>query len=299
MKVAGHTMATPHLSLEAAIKLFEKLGLDGIEIICRDDYFCGVHPDISEAEAKRLASFIQSHHLEITCLTPYITELNSPNPEVLAEEIIKMRTCIQIAFWLGCPFIRTYGGSFFPEEGKESFEKKSEIFINTMKQLGSFAHDLGVCLVVENHFNTLTDTAKHTVDIVSKVHNPGVGILYDQANLGFIKAEPFDQAISLQSSYIRHVHAKDFVFKVADKSFQSREVTKTTASERIVHSRVIGDGIVPWREIVRSLKRIGYKGFYSLEYEYWRHPEDLPPPEIGMKIGNDRLKEYEREIARI
>ena len=289
-------MGTPHLSLDAAIELFEEIGLDGIEIIYRDDYLCGIHPKISEFEAKRLAKIIRSHHLEIACLTPYVTELNSLDQTILAEELTKMRTCIQVAFWLGCPFIRTYGGSFFPEEGNENYRKKSEIFIRSMNQLGFYAHELGVCLIVENHFNTLTDTAKHTVEIVSKINSPGVGILYDQDNLGFIKAESFDQAISLQSSFIKYVHAKDFIFKVTNQPFQSREVTKITSSERIVQSRVIGDGIVPWQEIIRILKRIGYKGYYSLEYEYWRHPEDLPPPEIGMKIGNDRLKKYEQKL---
>jgi len=297
MKVAGHTMGTPHLNVKEAILLFEKLGLEGIEIICRDDYRCGVHPDTIQDEAKETAHLCASHNLEITCLTPYITELGSLNESLLAKEKEKMYKAVQLAHWLGCPNVRTYGGSFFPDEGNESFRRKKAVFIQALRELGSYADNHGVCLVVENHFNTLTFDAAHTVEIVSEVDSPGVGILYDQANLGFIKAETYEQSIPQQTPYIRYVHAKDFVFKDESRPFQSREVTKITTSERNVQSRVIGEGILPWPAIVKALRRIDYTGFYSLEYEYWRYPEDLPPPEIGMKKGRDMLKKYEQEIA--
>jgi len=38
MRIAGHTMGTPELSLPEAVGLFASVGLDGIEIIWDDDY---------------------------------------------------------------------------------------------------------------------------------------------------------------------------------------------------------------------------------------------------------------------
>lgn len=295
MKIAGHTMGTPHLSLEEAMTLFENIGLEGIEIICRDDYRCGVHPETTENEARSLLQQTRAHHLDIACLTPYITDLGSLDKVQEAQERTAMRQAILLARWLECPAVRTYGGSFFPEEGEEMYQKKRSVFVHSMRELGSFAHDLGVCLVVENHFSTLTFDARHTMDIVSEIDHPGVGILYDQANLGFVKAESPEQAIALQGSFIRYVHAKDFIY-TDDRPFQSQEVTKINASDRTVQSRVIGEGIVPWPLILQKLNEIGYRGFYSLEYEYWRYPDDLPPPEIGMKNGYNRLKQYEQEM---
>ena len=37
MKIAGHTMGTPELNLYGAMKLFHRLGYDGIEIRCAKD----------------------------------------------------------------------------------------------------------------------------------------------------------------------------------------------------------------------------------------------------------------------
>jgi sugar phosphate isomerase/epimerase len=38
MRIAGHTMGTPELSVPEAIDLFAGLGLEGIEAICHDEY---------------------------------------------------------------------------------------------------------------------------------------------------------------------------------------------------------------------------------------------------------------------
>ena len=43
MKIVGHTMGTPEATVIEAIDLFAHLGLDGIEIICSDDYPCGLN----------------------------------------------------------------------------------------------------------------------------------------------------------------------------------------------------------------------------------------------------------------
>lgn len=283
-------MGTPHLKVKGAIELFANLGFEGTEIVCRDDYECGVSLDTNEKEAKKLSKFVSSYNMKFACLTPYVTELNSPDSQIRGKEKEKMKKCIRLANYLNCKVIRTYGGSYFPEEGKKIYEEKKRIFIHCMQELGKYVQDFNICLAIENHFNTLTYDATHTVKVVSEINSPGVGILYDQANLGFIGAEDYKEAINIQAPYILHVHVKDFAFKGKERIFRSPYVTKTKESERIVRSKVIGEGIVPWPATIKLLKKIEYKGFLSLEYEYWRHPQDLPPPEIGMKKGGDFLR---------
>jgi sugar phosphate isomerase/epimerase len=283
-------MGTPHHQVKEAIELFTSLGFGGIEIICRDDYKCGVSPDTTEKEAKKLLEFASSHNMKFACLTPYITELNSPDSQKREKEKEEMKKCIRLARYLDCKVVRAYGGSYFPREGLEKYEKRKKIFIHSMQELGKYAQDLNVCLAIENHFNTLTYDAKHSLKVVSEINIPGVGILYDQANLGLIGAEEYREAINMQAPYIVHVHVKDFAYKGEERTFRSSSVTGIKESERIVRFKVTGEGIVPWPAIIRLLKKIGYKGFLSLEYTYWKNPKDLPPPEIGMKKEGDFLK---------
>lgn len=292
MKIAGHTMGTPHLKVKEAIEFFANLEFAGVEIVCRDDYRCGISPNTTERKAKDLLSYASSHGVRIACLTPYIIELGSPDFRARKKDKEQMKKCIRLANYLNCKVVRTYGGSYFPQEGEKLRQEKKKIFIQCMQELGKYAQDLNTCLAIENHFNTLTDDARHTVQIVSEINSPVVGILYDQANLGFIGAEDHGEAINTQASHIIHVHAKDFIFKGENRRFYASSTTRIEESERIVSSRVLGQGVLPWRNILRLLKQIVYNGFLSLEYEKWRHPQDLPPAEIGMKEGAELIKSF-------
>lgn len=286
-------MGTPHFKIKEAIEFFANLEFTGVEIVCRDDYRCGISPDTIESKAKELLSFASFHGVKIACLTPYITELSSSDPEVREKEEEQMKKCINLASYLNCKIVRTYGGSYFLQEGEKLYQEKKEIFIHGMQELGKYAQDSNVCLAIENHFNTLTYDAMHTVQIVSEINSPAVGILYDQANLGFIGAESYEEAINTQTSRIIHVHVKDFIFKGENRRFRAgTSVTDVKESERIIISRVLGQGILPWRNILRSLKQKGYNGFLSLEYEKWRHPQDLPPAEMGMKESAKLIKSF-------
>jgi sugar phosphate isomerase/epimerase len=61
-------------------------------------------------------------------------------------------------------------------------------------------------------------------------------------------------------------------------------------------SRVLGEGILPWEKIIALLKRSGYDGWLSLEYERRWYPDLLPPAEIGMKAGADLLRRILRDL---
>jgi sugar phosphate isomerase/epimerase len=56
-------------------------------------------------------------------------------------------------------------------------------------------------------------------------------------------------------------------------------------------SRIIGDGCLPWAEILPELARVGYDGWLSLEYERRWYPEQLPPAEVGMRAGAERIRQ--------
>jgi sugar phosphate isomerase/epimerase len=61
-------------------------------------------------------------------------------------------------------------------------------------------------------------------------------------------------------------------------------------------SRVVGEGILPWRDIIAELKRTGFEGWLSIEYERRWYPDLLPPAEIGMKAGAEALRSILRNL---
>jgi sugar phosphate isomerase/epimerase len=286
----GHTLGTPHLDLPAALTLFAEAGLDGAEIIYQDGYRSAIPESDDGTAAEAAARLTRSLGLRIGCLTPYVTELNSPDDAVREREIRRIEACITTANRLGCPRIRVYGGSLIGALSTAEVEVRWQRLVDALRRLGDLASRSGVVLCIENHFGTMTVDAATTVRLVTEIASPGVGILYDQANLTFAHCEPFETAIDLQAAWIRHVHVKDLVFVDPDSPLRPNAVATIDQSDRHHRSRIIGNGILNWDAIVRLLLATGYDGSFSLEYESRWYPDDLPAPEVGIPESARRLR---------
>ncbi len=297
IKLAGHTLGTPNMSLENALRLFRQAGLDAAEIIWQDDYLAGIPEKAAGAEVAQVRRWAQELGLEVACLTPYMTGLNSLDDAERERDVARFVQCIHAAEQLACRRVRVYAGSFLPGE-EASREVKWKRLVESLQYLGDIAHQAGVVLCVENHFNTMTVTAAETANLMQAVNSVAVGVLYDQANLTFTHSEPYQIAIPLQGAWIRHVHVKDLVFTDPDRKFTASAVATVEKEARAVRSRVIGEGILDWTGIVQLLQVYRYEGYLSFEYEYRWHPQDLPAPEVGFRQSAQVMREILASLDR-
>lgn len=296
MKLLGHTLGTPHLDVPSALRLFAGVGLEGAEVIWQDGYRSGLpEGDMKAAEDARAVA--DQLHLDIQCLTPYMAAINSLDVGERHRDLDRFRACIDTASAIDVPFIRVYAGSFNPATEDETvYVAKRKLLVAALRELGDYAAARNIVLCVENHFGTMAVTAQETAELMRSVDSPGVGILYDQANLTFTHAEGYEESIPLQRPWIRHVQAKDLVFVDPDRPFVASKVASVSAEERAVRSRVVGDGILDWEDILRSLVYDGYQGAVSFEYEARWHPQDLPPAEEGFRTSVERVRAMLRRI---
>jgi len=294
MRIAGHTMGTPELALDQAVELFRQIGLDGIEVICQDGYPCGIPLSTPEFEAAAIGRAIRERGLQPVSLTPYTNAINALDTSERAAAVDELRRVITLAAAMGAQYVRIYGGSFPP--GTDQAESRWASLVDSLRDLGRQAAQGGVTLVVENHFNTMTPSARLAAQLIDEVDQPAVRILYDQANLSFQGDEDFSAAIPLQVGRVGLVHVKDFVWKDGAPGFSASKVFVVDESERKVRSRVVGEGVLPWHRILRALSDIGYDGWLSLEYERRWHPEDLPPAADGMRRSAEHVRRMLAEL---
>lgn len=293
LRIAGHTLGTPHHSPAEAVRLFAAAGLDAAEIIWQDDYRSGIPEQDSDEVLAELRDAVAETGLPVIGLTPYMSAINSRDEGDRERDVARFAACIADAKALGAGIVRVYAGSYVPEQLEQRASMWSQL-VRSLVEIAPVAHAAGVTLAVENHFNTMTLTARETVDLVEAVAHPAVGILYDQANLTFTHSETWPEAVALQRGHIRHVHAKDLVFVDRDRPFSASAVATVAAEERAVRSRVVGDGELPWDRILPALLEDGYQGVVSLEYEYRWHPQDLPDPLEGFRRGAETLRAHMR-----
>ena len=288
MKIAGHTMGTPEYTVLEAIKLFHDIGIDGAEIVVQDGYRSGISAACLPEELEAVKRAAAENGIEISALTPYNSYFNDLNDELRQKEIDDICKVIDACQFLGAHYIRIYGGNLQAGDTDHLPERRQRL-VEAMRFLGDKAAEKDVTLVIENHFNTMCVSARESVDMIREINHPNVRILYDQANLSFTGKEDYQEAIAVQQDYVAYMHVKDLVFKEG-VAFTSDEVSHPDESKRNVYTRIVGEGVVPWPEILRSVRERGYDGWLSMEYERRWHPDDIPDASIGMKKGADYLK---------
>ena len=100
--------------------------------------------------------------------------------------------------------------------------------------------------------------------IMKHAAGPNVGLIWDFYNMWTITHEAPAEVYSKLAPYIRHTHIKDS--------------KKTDGKESYVF---LGQGDGPAAEAITALRKGGYKGFYSFEWEKMWHPE-IAEPEIAL-----------------
>lgn len=284
-------MGTPEYTLTEAIELFHRIGLDGAEIVVQDGYLSGLPVDCSDELLHQVRACADANQIQIIALTPYNSRFNSLDESVRAGEIRSIERVIDYCTILGAKYIRIYGGNIAPGEENDFWNEKHSKLVESMRYLGNKAREKGVTLVIENHFNTMTLTARQSADTIREIDHESVRILYDQANLTFTCNEEYEEAIALQKGLIGYIHVKDLIFKSANKEFvSSDDVSHPDEESRNVVTRIVGEGVLDWPAILGKVKETGYDGWLSLEYERRWHPDDIPDASVGMKKSAEYLK---------
>lgn len=294
MILAGHTLGTPNRSLGESLRLFREAGLDAAEVIFQEGYPAAISPT-DRGSARRAAQMARDEGVPIVALTPYTTALNSLDRASWVQGVSELRRCIAAAREVGANRVRVYAGAWQP--GQDDLAGHWRQLRTALETLAAAAEEAGVVLCVENHFGTMTQTASDTARLVREIDLPWVRVLYDQANLTFTHDETWQEAMAVQGDLVGHVHVKDLEFTDPNAPFQASETARVKAEERAVRSRVVGTGIVPWREIIEELVRRGYNDVLSLEYEYRWHPQDLPDPSVGFRDSALAIRSILAEIV--
>lgn len=287
--IAGHTMGTPEYTVAQALELFHSIGLDGAELVVQDGYRCAL-PQVCDSKTLDAVGGLAARlGLKIIALTPYYSRFNDLDPEVREHEILGLSSVIDYAQALDARFIRIYAGNYAQTDTDPDGAKRAAL-IDSLRRLGDRAGKAGVQLVMENHFNTMTVSAAQSISLAREIDHPAVGILYDQANLTFTGKESWQEALPLQYEKVYHTHVKDLVFRENAGGFTSSDVSHPKEEERNVTTRIVGEGVIPWPDILQSMKDRGYPGWLSLEYERRWHPQDIPDAAVGMNQSAEYLR---------
>ena len=259
-------MGAPGRDIHEVIKLFKTIGYDGIEVRVAPDGQINSET-LTDEEAEAIHREAKNAGMEFSCLTSYYQ--NFVDLEKRQDVIAKLKRVIEIASILNCPMVRVYGGVEPNSQPGVWFNDVWTRTVTGIRETAEYAAKFGVRICIETHIGSLTMSIRDVVRLLEDVNMHNVGILFDYAWVELAGVEFGAEAVRRAARYIFHVHIKDW-------KLENRLPVKKT-------SCLMGEGTVAWEEVLAELKRIGYTGYISDEYEKYWYPKELPEPEVGMK----------------
>jgi sugar phosphate isomerase/epimerase len=176
---------------------------------------------------------------------------------------------IDLAQKLNCPFVRVFPNDLPKDDTRSAV---MELIINGLQQLGDYAKGSDVTVLMESHGDVVrtADLKK----IMESANNKHVGLVWDITNMWTITKESPADVYAQLKPHIRHTHIKD---------------AKLTGDK--IDYVLLGKGDTPIFDAIDILRKDGYKGYYSFEWEKRWHPE-IAEPEIALADYPRAMKEH-------
>jgi len=263
MHIACGTLSYREAPLERALEGIRRAGFQAVELGCVCGYCEHVRPEaMDRAAVERLSDLLRQHGLEVVSLAGHV-DLQYPllgkGPEAADQGFELLRRRADLAQALGVPIVNSGLGVAAPGENLEPFYARLATLLDYFQQRG-------VKLGLESHAG-LTETARASLDLCRQMQNPALGINYDAANVRYYTGQ--DPVADLEScdadlaDHLIHVHIKDHAGGRGEGNFPP-----------------LGEGHVDFAGLLRSFRRLGFHGPYSLEIEFLGPDSTDPTPGI-------------------
>ena len=182
-----------------------------------------------------------------------------------AQEITRVKGEVDIAVALGAPGMRHDATFGFPAHARrKSFADALPTLIQACRAVSEYAASHGIKTMVENH-GFLVQDADRVEQLVCGVAHDNFGLLLDMGNFLCADESPA-VAFGKLAPYAFHVHAKDFYVRDGALPNPGKGWFQSRAGHYLAGT-VVGFGVVPVVQCLTIMKKSGYTGAVSLEFE--------------------------------
>ncbi|MCL2833397.1 MAG: sugar phosphate isomerase/epimerase [Treponema sp.] len=205
----------------------------------------------------------------------------------MKKEVSRLKARVDAAKIMGSPIMRHDSCWGLKDNTKaRSWREAIKIMAPAIREVTEYAASIGIRTMTENHGYFLQDSARME-ELVLTVNHPNYGLLVDIGN--FMCADEISvNALANVMPYAFHVHAKDFLYKNGAEPRPDDSWFPTRAGNHL-RGTILGHGVVSVGQCIEYIKKCGYTGVLSLEFEGSEEPLD------AVQRGFDYLKKFSRE----
>jgi sugar phosphate isomerase/epimerase len=194
-------------------------------------------------------------------------------PRQQREAIDRLKHQVDIAAAFGVPSMRHDVTRGFGEHSKgvkspKTFDGAVKIVVPAIREVADYAQTKGVRSSLENHGFYMQES-RRVEKLIKAVKHPNYGLTLDMGNFLCVNENPVN-AVKRLAKYAQMAHVKDF--HVRPKSTVPPTGWFNTPTSIALRGAIVGHGVIDVPKQIELLKRAGYDGFLSLEFEGMEEP---------------------------
>jgi len=201
------------------------------------------------------------------------------------DEIARICRLIDTAEELGCKLLRHDATGGLPADKKfgRSFDCLLPKLAERVREVTKYAEQKGIRTMSENH-GFFSQDSDRVEKLINAVNHPNYGALVDCGNFLCADENP-GHAVGIMAPYAFHVHTKDFIVK-SGMEINPGEGFFRSRGGNYLRGTIIGHGSANIAQSIGILKRAGYDGYVTVEFEGWE--DNL----AGISLGRKNLLRY-------
>jgi len=258
MKIALFSGALIEYSIQEALQIAHRIGVDGLEIAGSEPHFSPTTSHLRVKEIKRLADDLG---LGISAIGGYAGRFSELGDADCNREFEDIRRMLPMAAELGASLFRVQPGGPNGFLAQEYHYQKAAHFIN---RCAEEAQQYQIRIALEIHNQSIVETTGDCNRLLKHISHDNVGFIHDAANM-YITDTDYGRASVLDlGSRLFHVHVKDELrIPEAGAPGTFNNLTRH-GQEAFVQCR-LGDGAVDHGPLFAALEETGYDGWVTLE----------------------------------
>ncbi|WP_135855098.1 sugar phosphate isomerase/epimerase family protein [Halorussus salinus] len=308
MEIGVLTVPLTGQPLEEAVSYLDELGVSTIELGCGgypgEDHLPRNEFLGNQTAQAELREMLDEYGMEISALATHNNPLH-PDDETATQADTDLREAIELADELDVNTVTCFSGlpaggpddevpnwvtAPWPSDHSDAHQYQwEEVAIPYWQTVADHAAEHGVEIAIEMHPNMLVYEPSGLVRL-REATNDCIGANFDPSHL-YWQGIDVAEAIRFLGEHdaIHHVHAKDA--KVYKANARTKGVLDTTPYTRegerswLFRSVGYGHGEDHWKDVVSTLRMVGYDGALSIEHE-----DSLTSSREGLEKAVDTLE---------
>ena len=290
MQVGVLTVVLGGEPLDEALDYLDGIGVGAVELGCggfvgEDHLSTEEYLDDEDAQGE-LLDLLDAHDMDVSALATHNNPIH-PDDERAADADQELRDAIRLASQLGVDAVTTFSGlpggapgdetpnwitAPWPNEHSDALDYQwDEVAIPYWSEIADFADEHGVDVAIEMHPNMLVYEPTSMMRL-REATGDRIGANFDPSHL-YWQGIDVTEAIRFlgEEDAIHHFHAKDTGLYESNADVKGYLDTAPYTDEPnrswLFRSVGYGHGEQHWKDIVSTLRMVGFDGALSIEHE--------------------------------